>query len=305
MNKYFLLSFLLLGFLWSCSDSELFTPGDEFMPSTETGIYTVDINGVFTDFSDVTSASSSTESSQIQGQNTIGRTSVITLPNALSVGVFTQEQGAMVTMNLGTEGVFTNISASGELLPLNVTLTAVNNGLGLVTGTFSGTVFNVVSGESRTLTNGSFVAIEFAPTPPSNRVLKANFNETPFDFSGEAHATGIQTAAIIQGQNTTQIQTLSITIPGGISVGTFTEANQVVFKVNLDSSTNPNDVYTNYNAVTDTYLPVTLNITALTTGDNARVLGTFSGTITKFTNGVPGEEITISAGQINVPVELP
>lgn len=305
MNKYFLLSFLLLGFFWSCSDSELITPGDEFLPPTEIGTYTVEINGVFTDFSDITSATSSAESSQIRGQNTINQTSVITIQEALSVGVFTQEQGATIIINLGSAGVFTNVDANNQLLPFNVTITSVNTAQGLVTGAFSGTVYNPISDETRTLTNGKFVQIQFQPSPQSDALLKANFNDTAFDFSNGAHAMGIQTAAVIQGENTDQIQTLSITVPGGIGIGSYTEENNVIFQVNLGTSTNPSDVYTNYNAVTDTFLPVTLNITAVTTGDNARVLGTFSGTITKFTNGVPGEEITVSQGQINVPVVIP
>ena len=147
--------------------------------------------------------------------------------------------------------------------------------------------------------------IQVQPTPQSDALLKANFNDTAFDFSNGANAMGIQTAAVIQGENIDQIQTLSITVPGGIGIGSYTEENNVIFQVNLGTSNNPTDVYTNYNAVTDTYLPVTLNITAVTTGEYARVLGTFSGTITKFTNGVPGEEITVSQGQINVPVVIP
>lgn len=305
MNKYFLLSFLLLGFFWSCSDSELITPGDEFQPPSELGTYTVDINGIFTEFSDVTSATSSAENSQIRGENMMNQSSVITIQEELSVGVFTEEQGATIIINLGAAGVFTNVDVNNELLPFEVTITSVNNVVGLVSGTFTGTVYSAASGETRTLTNGKFVQIQFMPTPPSNSILKANFNDTLFDFSTNAHATGVQTAAIIKGVNTDQIQTLSITVPGGISVGTFTEEDEVVYQVNLGTSGNPSDVYTNYNAATDTYLPITLNITAITTGDNARVLGNFSGTITKFVNGEPTEEVIVTEGQINVPVLTP
>src|SRR5690606_35231400 len=113
---------------------------------------------------------------------------------------------------------------------------------------FTGTVYNSVSGETRTLTNGKFIEIQFMPTPPSNSILKANFNDTAFDFSTNATASGTQTAAVIQGVNTDQIQTLSITVPGGIAIGSFTEENEVVYQVNLGTSTNPSDVYTNYNA---------------------------------------------------------
>ena len=291
MNKYFLLSFLLLGFFWSCSDSELITPGDEFQPPSEFGTYTVEINGIFTEFSDVTSATSSAENSQIRGENLMNQSSVITIQEDLSVGVFTETEGATIIINLGAAGVFTNVDA--------------NNVVGLVSGTFTGTVYNAASDETRTLTNGKFVQIQFTPTPSSNSILKANFNDTLFDFSTNAHATGVQTAAIIQGENTDQIQTLSITVPGGIAVGSFTEEDEVVYQVNLGTSGNPSDVYTNYNAATDTYLPITLNITAITTGDNARVLGNFSGTITKFVNGEPTEEVIVTEGQINVPVLIP
>ncbi len=305
MNKLFLLSFLLFGFLWSCSDSELLTPGDEFQTTIESGTYTFELNGVFTDLSDLTIATTSAENSQIRGANTANHSIVITIPQALSVGTFSQADGSTVIINMGAAGVFTNVGADNTLLPLNLAITTVNNSAGLVSGIFSGTVYNATTEETQVISNGQFFEIQFEPEVQNDRILKANFNNQLFDFSTNANAMGIQTAAVIQGINVDQIQTLSITVPGGISVGTFTEENQVVYQVNLGTSGNPNDVYTNYNATTDTYLPVSLVITSITTGDNARVKGTFTGTITKFTNGVPGEEIEVSLGEINVPVVTP
>ncbi len=299
MNKYLLLPFLLLGLLWSCSDSELITPGDEFQNTTDPGTYTFELNGVFMDHSVGTTATSSADGSQIRGGNGAGQTIVLSIPQALEVGTFSQTDGATVIVSLGAEGVFTNVDANNELLPLTINIAVVNSSAGLVTGSFSGTVYNPVSQETRVITNGIFFEIQFEPSVDNDRILKANFNDQLFDFSTNAVAQGIQTAAVIKGINIDQIQTLSITVPGGIAVGSFTEADQVVYQVNLGTSGNPNDVYSNYDATTDTYLPVTLNITAITT---ERVIGSFSGTITKFTNGVPGEEITISEGQINVPI---
>ncbi len=299
MNKYLLLPFLLLGLLWSCSDSELITPGDEFQNTTDPGTYTFELNGVFMDHSVGTTATSSADGSQIRGGNGAGQTIVLSIPQALEVGTFSQTDGATVIVSLGAEGVFTNVDANNELLPLTINIAVVNSSAGLVTGSFSGTVYNPVSQETRVITNGIFFEIQFEPDVDNDRILKANFNDQLFDFSTNAVAQGIQTAAVIKGINIDQIQTLSITVPGGIAVGSFTEADQVVYQVNLGTSGNPNDVYSNYDATTDTYLPVTLNITAITT---ERVIGSFSGTITKFTNGVPGEEITISEGQINVPI---
>lgn len=299
MNKYLLFSFLLLGFLWSCSDSELLTPGDEFQNVIDQGTYTFELNGVFMDYSVGTTATSSTDGSQIRGGSGASQTIVLSILQVLEVGAFSQADGATVILNLGAEGIFTNVDANNELLPLTVGISAVNNSAGLVTGTFSGTVYNAASDETRVITNGIFHEIQFEPEVQEDRILKANFNDQEFDFSTNAIAQGIQTAAVIQGINTNQIQTLSITIPGGIAVGSYTEANQVVYQVNLGTSGNPNDVYSNYDATTDTYLPVTLNITAIT---DERVIGSFTGTITKFTNGVPGEEVIITAGQINVPI---
>src|SRR5690606_35683465 len=299
MNKYLLLPFLLLGLLWSCSDSELITPGDEFQNTTDPGTYTFELNGVLMDYSVGTTATSSAEGSQIRGGNGAGQTIVLSIPQALAIGVLSQADGATVIASSAAEAVITNADGNHQLLPPTVNIVAANSSAGLVTGNFSGTVYNPVSQETRVITNGMFFEIHFEPEVQNDRILKANFNDQLFDFSTNAIAQGVQTAAVIQGINIDQIQTLSITVPGGIAVGSFTEADQVVYQVNLGTSGNPNDVYSNYDATTDTYLPVTLNITVITT---ERVIGSFSGTITKFTNGVPGEEITITDGQINVPI---
>lgn len=306
MNKYFLLAFLFVGFLWSCSDSELITPGDEFLNVTNPGTYSVDIDGVHTDFSYTTQATSSSDGSSINGTSIAGEDISIQLPGNLSTGVFAEANGARITINLGADGIFTNLDAAGELLPLSVSVMEVNNNIGYVTGTFTGTVFNAATGVTKSLTNGQFYQIEFEPTASIDRVLKAEFNGTMLNFSTDANATGIATAAVISGFNSDNIQNLSITIPGGISEATYSEENNVVISVQLGTSNNPSDIYTNYNAATGEYLPFTLTITEITGDVDGRVKGTFSGSITKFINGVPtGGMIEITNGEINVPIELP
>lgn len=305
MNKYFLLSFLTFGFLWSCSDSELITPGDEFLTVIDPGTYTVNIDGATTDFSYVTNAFSDNVESQVNGTSMSGSSISITLPESLATGVYSHVEGARVVLNLGAEGLYTNVDIDGAAMPLNISITEVSNTLGLVTGSFGGTVFNVVTGSTKILTDGKFYKIQFEPTITSDRILKANFNGTPFDFSMDAKATGVATAAVISGFNVDQIQNLSITVPGGIAVGSYDETNEFVIQVQLGTSNNPNDIYTNYNATTDEYLPVTLNITQITADVGGRVIGSFTGTITKFVNGAPTEEIEITEGQINVPVMIP
>jgi hypothetical protein len=302
MNKYFLLSFLFFGFLWSCSDSELITPGDEFLTVIDPGTYTVDVDGATEDFSYVTQAINDPAESQINGTAMSGKSISISLTESLSTGVHSQIDGARITLNLGADGIFTNIAEDGTALPLNISISQVNNNLGIVSGSFDATVFNVVTGATKILTNGNFYMIEFEPTVSNDRILKADFNGTAFDFSSEAKASGIATAAIISGFNVNQIQNLSINIPGGIAVGTYTEENNVVVRVQLGTSNDPNDYYTNYNATTDEYLPFTLNVTQITADVGGRVLGNFTGTITKFVNGQATEEIEITNGVINVPV---
>lgn len=305
MNKYFLLSFLLFGFLWSCSDSELITPGDEFLTVMDPGTYTVNVDGALKDFSYVTQAFSDAAESQVNGTAMDGQSISISLPEALSTGVYSQIAGARITLNLGADGVFTNVDADGETLPLNVSVTQVNNTLGLVSGSFDGTVFNMATGATKILTDGQFYQIQFEPSVSTNAILKGNFNGTPFDFSSDAKATGIATAAVISGFNVDQIQNLSITVPGGIAVGSYSEANEIVVQVQLGTSNNPNDVYTNFNTTTGEYLPITLNISEITADVGGRVKGNFTGTITKFVNGTPTEEIEITNGEIDVPVMVP
>ena len=56
------------------------------------------------------------------------------------------------------------------------------------------------------------------------------------------------------------------------------------------------DVYTNYDPLTDTYLPTTVNITSVElAGENTtgNVKGTFSGTIAKFVNGEIVDEVEL------------
>jgi hypothetical protein len=305
MNKYFLLSFLLFGFLWSCSDSELITPGDEFLTEVEPGTYTANVDGVFTDFSYVTQAFNDALESQVNGTAMDGKSISISLQEALSTGVYSEINGARIVLNLGTEGVFTNVDADGETLPLNVSITQANNNLGLVSGVFNATVFNIATGATKIITEGQFYQIQFEPSVSNNATLKGDFNGTPFDFSFEAKATGVATAAIISGLNVNQVQNLSITVPNGIAVGTYTEENNVIVQVQLGTSNNPNDVYTNFNATTGEYLPITLNITQITADVDGRVKGNFTGTITKFVNGAPTEEIEITNGMIDVPVVVP
>lgn len=303
MNKFILLACLFMGLVWSCNESELITPGDEYINTLNDGDYVVDINGVFTKFSYTTGATSTATLSQINGASIDGQNISISLNQALSVGTYTQTQGASITIS-SAEGIYTNLDENGIALPFTVNLSVVNNSLGKVSGTFEGSVMNQVTGEIKTLTNGKFISILFDPINNPTSALKGDFNGTTIDFSQNAKAQGVTTAAVISGENANTVKTLSISTPGGIAVGTFTEADQMVISVNLGSSNNPSDVYTNYDATTDSYLPVTMNITNITLNENGggTVIGTFSGTITKFANGVPGEEITITNGSIKVPI---
>ena len=306
MNKYFLLAFILGSFLWSCSDSELITPGDEYLNVINPGTYTVDVDGTTLDFSYTTNANNASSGSSINGAAMTGNTISLTLPANLSAGVFTETNGARISINFGADGLYTNTDATGQPLPLSINITQVNGSLGIVSGTFTGSVYNPVSGLTKSLTNGKFYQIEFEPTVTSDRILKGDFNGTPFNFSQDAKATGIATAAFISGFNVDQIQNLSITVPGGLIVGSYDEDDEIVIKVQLGTSNNPNDVYSNYNATTDEYLPVTLNVTQITENGTGRVKGTFTGTITKFANGVPtGGLIEITNGQIDVPIQIP
>lgn len=301
MIKYILIPLIALGLL-ACSESELITPGNEFLPGSQTeGAYFVDIDGSTWDFSSSTQAVNSNSESQINGNSQSGGFISITLPQQLSVGTFDQNDGAMISLNTGT-GVFTNLNESG-LLPFTVNITGVDSVNGKVTGSFSGTVYNLASGVTQSLANGFFVQIRFEVTQVASTILKANFDGQEIDFSMDAKAEGIQTAALISGKNPSQNNVLSITIPNGISVGSFNQEDGVIIKVNMGSS--PADVYSNYDAATDTFLPGTVTINSIGEGENGKVKGTFKGTIAKFTNGVPSGQIQISGGQIKVPIVIP
>lgn len=302
MIKYILIPFIALGLLTACSESELITPGDEYLPGNQTeGAYFVDIDGVTWDFSSTTQAINNNSGSQINGNSQSGGLISISLPQQLTVGTFNQNDGALISINTGS-GIFTNMNETG-LLPFTVNITGVDSVNGKVTGTFSGTVYNMASGVTEVLTNGLFVKIRFEVTPAQSTVFKAKFDGEVFDFSVDARAEGIQTAALISGKSPSQNNVLSITIPNGISVGTFNQENGVVIKVNMGSS--PADVYSNYDAATDTFLPGSITINSITDGETGMVTGSFKGTIAKFTNGNPSGQIQVTSGQIKVPVVIP
>lgn len=305
MIKYILLPFIALGLMLSCSDSELITPGDEYMPQDNTeGTYSVLVDGSFRNFSNQTEAINNPTGSFINGNSQNFDIISISLPQSLNVGTYTHADGAMITLGLGSD-IYTNMDDNG-LLPFMLKITAVNNSEGKVSGSFSGKVYNMLTGELRELTEGVFIKIQFEGSTSSDRILKASFNGQEVDFSTNSKAEGIVTAAVISGENTLQNQTLMIEIPGGISIGNFTEEDEVIFRVNMNSSGNPSDFYSNYNPVTDTYLPVELIITSIGDGDGAKVTGAFEGTIAKFSStGVPTDEITVSSGIIKVPIVIP
>lgn len=306
MNKYFLFAFALFGLLLSCNDSELFTPGDEFLGGGVTaGTYQVELNGNLWKFDDFTEAYSDAFQSAVNGTNDDGNTISITKIGELSVGTYNETEGTMVVLMMNN-GIYSNIDGTGELLPFELRITSINQSQGHVSGRFSGTVSNFTTGETITLTNGIFVNIEFEPEFSSSAKLKGDFNEIEKDFSINARAEGITTAAMIVGENQDQLQTLSITIPGGLSEAIFTEEDEVKIQVNLGTTTNPSDVYTNYDASTDTYLPVNVNIVNVELGGEntvGTVIGTFSGTIAKFVNGNIVDEVEITNGEIDVPIE--
>src|SRR5690625_6319090 len=86
MNKYFLFAFALFGLLLSCNDSELFTPGDEFLGGGITaGSYQVELNGNLWRFDDMTEAHSDAFQSYVNGTNDNGNTISISKLGPLSV----------------------------------------------------------------------------------------------------------------------------------------------------------------------------------------------------------------------------
>jgi hypothetical protein len=310
MRRYFWLLFAITGFVWSCSDSELLTPGDEFQEPIMPGTYSVEIDGALTDFSETTSVNSNDASTQINGANEEGQTISIMLSSAVSEGTYTQGSNAMISIVLGGEGIFNNIDSTGQLLPLIVTVTELDMFDMTVSGTFTGSVYNSADETTRELTNGQFVELPLTITEGGDAILKATFGvddetQTELDFSTNAHATGMTTNAVISGDNVDEIQNLSITVPGGIEAGvTYTEVDEVVIQVNLGTSDNPNDVYTNYDEANDVYLPVSVTIDEITQDVEGNVIGSFTGTIQKFGSG-NDEQIEITNGMIDVPITAP
>lgn len=305
MFRYFLFLFLAAGIVSSCSDSDLITPKDAFLDKVDPGTYEVEINGTLNDYSIATYAVSDPMGSQVNGSRSAVNSISISLPGQLQKGIFSQMDGVVIAI-MTPQGILSNMGPLGEL-PTVLEITDVKNNKGLVSGNFYGQVYNQETEEILELTNGLFKEIEFDPVSSDNRVLKAEFNGTLFDFSTGAQAAGATTAAVISGFSSDQIKTLSISVPGGISEGTFTEGDEVVLAVILDTSGSPDDVYTNYNASTNTFLPVTLKITQIIQGEETtpgRVKGTFSGTIAKFSGGNPQEEIEVTEGKIDVPIVI-
>lgn len=301
MNRYFALVLVLFGLIYSCSDSELLTPGDEFQTPILPGTFSAELDGTLYDFSETVSAISGDSASSLDGANEEGQTIKISFPEAMSEGTFNQGGNAMIMLSLGGDlGNFANISATGQLLPLEVQITEFNMFDMVVTGKFTGEVVNIASGETMEITNGIFKEIPFILVEGGDGILKGKFDNILLDFSNNAQATGQITNAVISGEND-EMQTFKIIVPDGIEVGTFTEEDEIIFEVSLGTTEDPNEFYTNYDEENDEFLPVTLVITEITQDVEGRVLGTFSGTIKKFTGGT-GEEIQITEGEIDVPI---
>src|SRR5690606_13808480 len=273
----------------SCSDSELTTPGDEFQIPLESGTFIADLNGVTYDFSETAAVNSNELTTNISGVNEEGQSINLFFPAALEEGNYTQANGAVVSLVMGgEEGIFSNLGANGQLLPSVIRITDLNMVDMVVSGVFSGEVYNAVAEETLEITNGKFQEIPFTIIESGDGILKGMFDSGTgavlLDFSTDAVASGNVTNATISGQND-EMQTLVITVPGGLEVGTLTEVDEVMINVSMATSENPNDVYTNYDAENETFLPFTLVITEITEGEDARVKGTFTGTIKKFIGG--------------------
>lgn len=297
MNKYCLFILAVFGFLYSCSDGELITPGDEFQYPVESGDFIAELNGEIYNFSKTTSVDSNESGTSINGENEEGQTISISFLSVLQEGTFSHTSGAGIIIALGDEGMFTNLDATGEILPLTVRITDLDMADNEVTGTFSGEVYNIRTGETLTVTNGHFKELKFTLAEDGDRILRANFDNIPLNFNTDAQAAENAGVGTISGQSD-DMQNLTITVPVGLGVGTFTEVNEVMIQVALRTSDNPDDVYSNYDAATETFLPFTLVITEVTTD---RVKGTFTGTIKKFV-GATDEEIEITEGEIDVPI---
>jgi len=301
MHKYYLFLLIIVGSLYSCSDSELLTPGDEFQSSLPAGTYQVEFDGGLRDFSEITSALSNDALTNIDGENEDGQTIRLRFASKLEVGSYNQSQGGLVTIELGgLTGQFRNIDSLGQLLPLTIEVNEINMADKVVTGRFFGQVSNT-SGEIIELTNGVFHEIPFEIEEGGDGILNAKFNGIFLDFSNNAMAAGEVTTAVISGEND-EMQTIRISVPGGLEVGTLTEVDQLKFEVFISTTDSPNEMYTNYDQVNDVYLPVILNITEITE-ETGRVIGNFTGVIKKFNSNID-EEITITEGVIDVPISI-
>lgn len=301
MNRYCLLVLVFFGFLSSCSDSELLTPGDEFQTPILPGTYTAELDGVFYDFSETTSVASNDASTSIDGANEEGQMISISFQSTLEEGLYGQSSGAIITITLGGDaGIYRNISATGQFMPFTVKITELDMDEMVVSGEFTGEVINLETEETLEITNGLFKELPFTLQDGGDGILKGKFDDVLLDFSTDAIATGNVTNATISGENA-ELQNLKITVPDGLEIGTFTEADEVLIEVSLGTTEDPNEFYTNYDEENDTYLPVTLIITDITQDVEGRVIGTFTGTIKKFTGGT-GEEIEVTAGEIDVPI---
>lgn len=304
MNRYFLLVMVFLGLMYSCSDSELLTPGDEFQTPIMPGTYVAELDGVLHDFSETTSVNSNDAATSIDGANAEGQTIKISFPGTIAEGVYNHGSGAVIMITMGTGEVYMNLNSNGQFRPFTVRITELDMLNRVVTGEFSGQVMNMADQDVVVeVTNGHFKEIPFELHEGGDGILKGKFNNVLLDFSTEAQATGQITNAVISGQNA-ELQNLKIIVPDGLEVGTLTETDEVRIEVSLGTTEDPDEFYTNYDEANDTYLPVTLIITEITQDVDGRVKGTFTGTIKKFTGGT-GEEIQITQGEIDVPIVVP
>lgn len=299
MNRYFLLVIVFFGLVYSCSDSELITPGDEFVIPLEPGTFIADLNDETFDFSAVVSANSDEVATSINGVSKGGESISLTFQSPIIEGNFNQLEGATITIETQT-GIYINIGETGELLPLSIKVTEVDMAAKTVTGTFTATVYSLVLDEKLEVTNGKFHEIPFTLSEESNSTLKALFDGAPLDFNTDAAAINDASLSTISGVSNT-MENLIISVPQELEIGTFTDVEGVIIQLKIGTSTDPNDVYTNYDAASSTTLPVSIVITELTEGTDARIKGRFIGKIKKFVGGT-GEEIDITDGEFDVPV---
>lgn len=310
MKRFLMFVLMGLAVFNSCSDSELLTPGDEFQIPMDPGTFIVDIEDETTDFSESAHVNSNDASTHINGSNDLGQSITLSISSKMIKESFNQTTGASILLVLGSGTVnYTNFDENGQLLPLTIRITEIDMADQVVTGSFEGKVYNLSNDETLELTKGKFYKIPFTISDGGDGIFKATFSngdsEQELDFSNNAQAMGTTTNAVISGENVDEIQTMKISIPDGIEEGmTYTEADEVKFEVQLGTTDNPNDFYTNYDAENDVYLPVSITITEITSDVQGKVIGTFSGTIQKFTDG-NDEQIEISNGIIEVPIVTP